>query len=142
MEILLPVNNNQIVLFEETSAGKVYWDYDNKIIHVEMHDNVKSVETAKEIIDAEERICQKLNISKAGVLVDLLHVNEISKEARDYFANERTFSIQIAAALLVPTAVSKIIGNFCMGFNKPIGPTQLFTDSQKAINWLSNFSKN
>ena len=138
---ILPINK-QIVLFEETSAAKIYWDYDNKIIRVVMFDNVTTVETAIEIIDAEERICAKLNINRACVLVDLGHVHAVSKEARDYFANKRTASIQLAAALLVPTPMSKIIGNFSMGLNKPIGPTQLFTDSQKAINWLFSFSKN
>ena len=64
---------------------------------------------------------------------------EISKEARDYFANERTASIQRATALLVSSPVSRVIGNFFMGLNKPMSPTRMFTDTAAAIQWLHGF---
>ena len=67
-------------------------------------------------------------------------VTEIAKEARDYFANERTAAIQRATALLTNSPVSRVIGNFFMGLNKPISPTKLFTDPQRAIEWLQPFS--
>ena len=77
---------------------------------------------------------------KTRVLIDMTTVSEISKEARDYFANERTASIQRATALLIGSPVSRVIGNFFMGLNKPVSPTRLFTDPQKAIRWLHTFS--
>ncbi len=60
--------------------------------------------------------------------------------ARDYFANEKSASVQRATALLVGTPVSRTIGNFFMGLNRPVSPTRLLTDPQKAIEWLHTFS--
>ena len=77
---------------------------------------------------------------KTRVLIDMTAITEISKEARDYFANERTASIQRATALLINSPVSRVIGNFFMGLNKPITPTRLFTDPDKAIQWLHTYS--
>ena len=45
-----------------------------------------------------------------------------------------------ATALLTSSPVSKTIGNFFMGLNKPLSPTRLFTNSDKAIQWLHTFS--
>ena len=93
-----------------------------------------------ENIDAQESVRDGMNKAKTRVLIDLTAVTEISKEARDYFANERTASIQRATALLIGSPVSRVIGNFFMGLNKPISPTRLFTDPHKAIQWLHTFS--
>ena len=92
------------------------------------------------ILNAQERIRDSLNKKKTRVLIDMSAVVEIAKEARDYFANERTASIQRATALLVSSPVSKIIGNFFMGLNSPITPTRMFTDPHKAIKWLHKFN--
>ena len=97
-------------------------------------------EGAKENIDAQERIRDSLNKKKTRVLVDMTELTEMSKEVRDYFANERTASVQRATALLIVSPVNRVIGNFFMGLNKPISPTRLFTDPQKAIEWLQTFS--
>ena len=97
-------------------------------------------ELARENIDAQERIRDSLNKEKTRVLVDLRDITQISKEARDYFANERTASIQRATALLVHSPVSRVIGNFFMGLNKPVSPTRMFTDLEMAVQWLHRFS--
>ncbi len=126
-------------LKEETSTQKLYWDSENEIVWSDLFGN-QTEELAKENIDAQERIRDSLNKEKTRVLIDMTAVTEISKEARDYFANERTASIQRATALLVSSPVSRTIGNFFMGLNKPISPTRLFTDPNKAIRWLHTFS--
>ena len=127
-------------LKEETSTQKLYWDSENEIVWGEVCADLKTEEQARENVDAQERIRDSLNKAKTRVLVDMTRVTEISKEARDYFANERTASIQRATALLTDSPVSRVIGNFFMGLNKPISPTRLFRDPQKAIQWLHTFS--
>ncbi len=124
----------------ETSTQKLYWDSENEIVWGELLANQTTVEHAKENIDAQERIRDSLKKKKTRVLIDMTSVTEISKEARDYFANERTASIQRATALLIGSPVSMVIGNFFMGLNKPVSPTRLFTDPHKAIQWLHTFS--
>lgn len=126
-------------LKEETSTQKIYWDSENDIVYGVLFADIKTQGLAKENIDAQERIRDNLNKKKTRVLIDMTAVSEITKEARDYFANERTASIQRATSLLISSPVSRIIGNFFMGLNKPISPTRLFTEPQKAIKWLQTF---
>ena len=57
-----------------------------------------------------------------------------------YYANERTASIQRATALLIDSPVSRVIANFFMGLNRPLSPTQMFTDETEAMRWLRTFS--
>ncbi len=125
---------------EETSTQKIYWDSENEIVWGELLADITTEKLAKENIDAQERIRNSMNKEKTRVIIDMSAVFEISKEARDYFANERTASIQRATALLIGSAVSRIIGNFFLGLNKPITPTRLFTDPEEAIKWLHTFS--
>ncbi|MBL4905287.1 MAG: hypothetical protein JKZ00_04605 [Flavobacteriaceae bacterium] len=126
-------------LKEETSTQKIYWDTEKEIVWGKLFADLLTEDLAKENIDAQERIRDSLNKKKTRVLIDISGVVEIVKEARDYFANERTASIQRATALLVGSPVSRIIGNFFMGLNQPITPTRMFTDPQKAIKWLHTF---
>ncbi len=123
----------------ETSTQKIYWDRENEIVWGELFGNLTTEELAKENIDAQERVRDSLGKAKTRVLVDMRATTEISKEARDYLANERTASVQRATALLVRSPVSRVIGNFFMGLNKPISPTRMFTDTAAAIEWLHGF---
>ena len=124
----------------ETSTQKLFWDSENEIVWGELFGDQATEELAKENVDAQETVRDGMSKRKTRVLIDMTTVSEISKEARDYFANERTASIQRATALLIGSPVSRVIGNFFMGLNKPISPTRLFTDPQKAIRWLHTFS--
>ena len=124
----------------ETSTQKLYWDSENEIVWGELLANQTTVELAKENVDAQERLRDSVNRVKTRVLIDMTSTTEISKEARDYFANERTGSIQRATALLIGSPVSRVIGNFFLGLNRPLSPTRLFSDPHKAIQWLQTFS--
>lgn len=124
----------------ETSTQRLYWDRENEIVRGQLFADQLTEELAKENVDAQESIRDALNRAKTRVLIDMTAVTEISKPARDYFANERTASIQRATALLIGSPVSRVIGNFFMGLNRPVSPTRLFTDPHKAIQWLHTFS--
>ncbi|PCI95872.1 MAG: STAS/SEC14 domain-containing protein [Flavobacteriales bacterium] len=123
-------------LLEETTSQNIYWDSENKIVHGVLIANLTTLEDAIENIDAQERIKNKMNREKTRVLIDMSSVSEISKEARNYFSNERTASIQRATALYINSVVGRVIGNFFMGINKPLTPTKIFTDKKAAIKWL------
>ena len=85
-------------LMVETSTQKLYWDGENEIVWGELFDDQTTKERAKENVDAQERVRDLVSKAKTRVLVDMTTISEISKEARDYFANERTASIQRATA--------------------------------------------
>ena len=71
-------------------------------------------------------------------LMSVLKINGISKEARDYFANEGDGHI-LANAMLIKSPIMKMISNFYIMVNKPRKPTKLFTDKERALEWLSQF---
>ena len=76
---------------------------------------------------------------KCVALVDLTNVRTISKEARYYFSGTEFAQVFIAAASFVSTPVSKIIGNFFLGMNKPAMPVRLFNSRDEAIAWLKEY---
>jgi hypothetical protein len=60
----------------------------------------------------------------------------MDREARLFFAGEETAKVESAAALIIDSLLSRAIGNFFMGLNKPIIPTRLFTSEAEALAWL------
>ena len=74
------------------------------------------------------------------VLIDMRQTLRITRDARNYYAGERTASIQRATALLVSSPLSATIANFFMGLNKPLSPTRIFTKPDEAIAWLGSYS--
>lgn len=67
---------------------------------------------------------------------DLTNVVKMTQECRKHFAGEEHAKTFSKCALIVPTPMSRIIGNFFLGLNKPLKPTRLFTDKKAALAWL------
>jgi hypothetical protein len=76
---------------------------------------------------------------KLPLLVDSRNIKSMEREARVYYAGEEGRKSVSACALLIGSPVSRVIGNFFMGLNKPLVPTRLFTSETEAIEWLRRF---
>lgn len=72
------------------------------------------------------------------ILVDIRKIRSISKEARDHFAMRGRKPGVVAIAMLVSSPLSRIIGNFFLGLNRPVVPTRMFTDRDQAESWILN----
>lgn len=72
------------------------------------------------------------------ILVDIRKIRSISKEARDHFSMRGRKPGVVAIAMLVSSPLSRIIGNFFLGLNHPIVPTRMFTDRERAEQWILN----
>ena len=70
------------------------------------------------------------------ILVDIRKIRSISKEARDHFAMRDRKPGVVAIAMLVSSPLSRIIGNFFLGLNHPSVPTRMFTDRERAEEWI------
>lgn len=69
------------------------------------------------------------------IYVDLSGVAETTKSARDFMAQEvRTFSTR--CAFVSKSAWGAAIANFYLKVSKPLVPTKLFDDPEKAIEFL------
>lgn len=76
---------------------------------------------------------------KFPLLVDARDVKSLSKEARRHFSiNGRDTKIT-SFAIMVKSPLSRVIGNFFMGINKPSVPARLFDSEQQAVEWLKTF---
>jgi hypothetical protein len=71
-------------------------------------------------------------------IIDMKGVRSVTKEAREYMAEEGA-QLLLAGALIVSSPVSRIIGNLFLKINKPKIPTMLFTDPEDAKKWISSF---
>jgi hypothetical protein len=89
--------------------------------------------------DAKENTAAVIKVSGDSnfpILVDLREIKSISKEARDHFSMRGRKPHVTAIAMLVKSPVSRIIGNFFLGLNRPTVPTRLFTAEKDAITWM------
>jgi hypothetical protein len=91
--------------------------------------------------DAEECIASLWEIAgrRRPILVDLRRLKTMDRGARTYYAGPETARVESAAALLCASPLTRAIGNFFMGLNKPLIPTRLFTSEPEAIAWLQPF---
>ena len=99
---------------------------------------VIDLEAAKLIVEQRKKAT---NYQVSPILIDGRKLKSIDKPARDYFASEAGSELLTAAALLADSAFTKHIGNFFLriSFRKQKIPIQLFTDREKAIEWLKQF---
>ncbi len=70
------------------------------------------------------------------LLCDLSNVVKITKDCREHFSGPVHAETYTVTALVVTNPISRIIGNFFMGLNKPVKKTRLFTDKDSALEWL------
>jgi hypothetical protein len=123
----------------ETSTQVLYWGDELRIVWGELRDGLHDEAAAAANIDAQEKIRDKIGVRQTRAVIDMRRVRAISREAREYYANERTASIQQATALLVGSKLTQVIANFFMGLNKPVSPTRMFTNPDEALAWLATF---
>jgi hypothetical protein len=74
------------------------------------------------------------------LLCDLTNVVKMNHACRRHFAGKEHAEIFSKCALIVTSPVSRIIGNFFLGANKPLKPTRLFTSKEEGLAWLKNQS--
>jgi hypothetical protein len=122
----------------ETEKGHFCLE-DDGIIHVTSlpgTDQTYGLADAKEFVAALTRLAGERRVP---VLVKMKEVRQVDREARRYFAGEEPAKVTLAAALLVDSVISRVIGNFFLGYNKTLFPAKLFGTEHDAIDWLKGF---
>ncbi|HET6226346.1 MAG TPA: hypothetical protein VFF27_08710 [Bacteroidia bacterium] len=88
----------------------------------------------------QEAVKQLTNNEKHLLIVDARSVDVyVSKEARAYSAEFKQNDPCIAKAFIINSTANRLIGNFYINFNKPKVPTKLFSNEEKAVEWLKSF---
>lgn len=75
---------------------------------------------------------------KFPILIDARGIKSMSREARDHFSTRGRDSKTNSFGIVIKSPLSRVIGNFFLGINKPTVPTKLFDNEEDAIEWLKN----
>jgi hypothetical protein len=89
--------------------------------------------------DAKEAIAEALELSQGKDYTILFNANvsgTISFEAREEFARSKK---RMAVAIVTNLLANKLFGNFFIKFHKPSSASRIFSDEQKAIEWLRTY---
>ena len=91
--------------------------------------------------DAKETVALagEMGTGRYPTLVDISRIRSVTAAARKFYSGPETKQVELATALLVSSAVSRVIGNFYLRLNKPDWPTRLFTSEHDALAWLTGF---
>jgi hypothetical protein len=96
------------------------------------------------IEDAREAIAISSELFGSGpalpVNADLRRLRSQTAEARAFLAAPEGILVTPGLALVIASPVSRMIGNFFLGLNRPICPTRLFTDFEPAEAWLDGLT--
>lgn len=95
------------------------------------------------LADAQEnvRIDRQLGAGRRRpLLVDIRAIKSQTSEARDYYTGAEGAACYSAVAVLIGSPISRLLGNFFIGFNKQaFAPVKLFTSEAEAMAWLKTF---
>lgn len=78
---------------------------------------------------------------KYPVLIDAGDFVRIDPDVRVFSASEEGNICTLADAIAYNSLAQKLIANFYVFHNKPVIPTQIFSDRNEAIEWLKRFVK-
>ncbi|WP_317897296.1 DUF7793 family protein [Aurantibacillus circumpalustris] len=93
----------------------------------------------KEAIENSAAVSSYYTDKKFPLLIDARNIKYMEREARKHFStNGRDIKIN-CFAIMVKSPLSRMIGNFFMGLNKPFIPARLFDEEDKAIKWLKEY---
>ena len=113
------------------------WRSDDGMIHIKVLAHAKM-----SLADAKEgnRLAWDLSDGKRRPrFCDYTEIHSQDAECRAYYASQETSKTCLACAILIGSPVSRVIGNFYLGLNRPSTPTRLFTSKPQAIEWLRGF---
>ncbi len=122
----------------ETRSLRIWMGEDGIMRQVTLPVPEHTLDDAKENVEIAAKICKG---KKVPGLIDIREVKSASREARMYFTGDESAKVLNAAAMLVDSPVSRIIGNFFIGLNKAPFPCKLFSSESAAIEWLREFIK-
>lgn len=85
----------------------------------------------------------ELGVEVAGgpkpTLVVMPDMARVDREARALFASDAYSRLCSQTALVVGSPVSRVIGSFFVGLNRPRYPYRIFSDPELAVDWLRGF---
>lgn len=108
--------------------------YDNGIMNVVFGDNGYI-----DLRDITEVMNWMEEVAHGRMFVNLMegaYNTDLAPEVREFSASSNQNKYTIADAMVISSDAHKLVTNFYIKFNKPVKPTKIFTDRNKAVEWL------
>ena len=106
------------------------------VIYAKFKQEQISRELAQKIIDLRLSFVDGQTLP---ALIDGSIVKHLTKEAREVLSSEKASQNIAALAVIVRNPVTRAIANFFLKFQQPPYPFKLFTDPEKAKQWLRKY---
>ena len=120
----------------ETSKGKL-WLVEDSIIFITIKQGAEiDVDDIKEMQKANVKLYSG---NKHVICADIRNLKSTTKAARDYAGSLKSAETTSAIALIISSPLSRVMGNFFIRITRPPYPTKLFTDKERALEWLKQF---
>jgi hypothetical protein len=111
--------------------------FDGQLMHATFRAEAEvSLADAREHLDLMRELTQGRPVR---VMVDLRQVRSQQREARALYGSEESCLYTACCALLVASPLSRVVGSFFLGLNRPLYPTRLFSSEPEARDWLAGF---
>lgn len=110
---------------------------DEGIIHIHIKSgNEIELSDAVFIVEAMEKLGGG---KKYPILIDAGEFSSIDHEARIFSAAAESNIYTLADAIAYCNVAQKLLANFYVKYNKPVVPTEIFSNKTDAILWLKKF---
>ncbi len=120
--------------------GKFYeLDFQEGVLFVDYIDGPITLDVAKELVVNRLKL---VDSKPVPVLVDVVNVNGIEREARNYLSSEEGVQGLIAGAIVTNSVFTRHMANFFMkiSFSKSKMPARMFANKKDALKWLKQFN--
>jgi hypothetical protein len=125
-----------------TSANSLVNFYlEHDILTIEFAEGITiDLPKAKEIVTARQKFTNGQSYPCLGIARKSI---TLTKEARDYFSSEEGMRGIKANAFVADSVFKMFLANFFLSVSvsKKRFPSKIFTDKQKALHWLKQFTK-
>lgn len=118
-----------------TPSGPVWLSEDGIIVTITMA-HTQTLADAKENIQYNKRVAAGI---PRPLLVDMSRVRSMSKDAREEYVKKDDSPLVTAVALVTNSNISRMVGNFFIGLTQSYVPVKLFTEPEKAREWLLQY---
>jgi len=119
-----------------TKVARIWLGDDGIVRVIHNVDAVVTLEDAQEVMSTVMKL--RSGVSRP-LLVDSSSIKVLARDARQYLAGEDAAKVATAAAIIVGTPVSRVLGSFYLGLSHPKTPSKLFTSEKDALEWLKDF---
>jgi len=106
---------------------------------LELHASDNHVYSIPDVRANVEAFGKLTHYKKAPVLIIGGSFSSLDNKTRSFMASEESLKYSSAEAFLITSLPQKILINFYIQFDKPLIPTKLFTNREKAEQWLKEF---